>query len=330
MKKYLEYCRTDNYDDLLYNEDTKLIQSRISDFLVHIQTSGLLSGITTRYYAYTLKFFYEMNDITSLNWRKINKVMGERAKVANDRPYTSEEISRMLQKVDQRGRIIILLMCSSGMREGAIHSLKLAHLERIQDIYKITVYKNSPEEYITFCSPECTKAIDDYLSYRQHYGEVIKPYNPLIRKQFNKDSPEQAANVQATKAGNVRGIIYRALHDSGIREKVNVVKGQKKILHEVMQSHGLRKFFNTQVVTAGMNILYSEMLMGHKGGGLALQSYVKPTISQLYDEYINVIDSVTIDPNNRLEHENKQLKKRVTEMDELRLEIEKVKSKIGV
>lgn len=88
-------------------------------------------------------------------------------KVANDRPYTVEEISKMLEKVDQRGRVVILLMASSGMREGAIHSLKMAHLERIQEVYKITVYKNDPEEYITFCSPECVKAIDDYLAYRE-------------------------------------------------------------------------------------------------------------------------------------------------------------------
>lgn len=80
-------------------------------------------------------------------------------KVANDRPYTVEEISKMLEKVDQRGRVVILLMASSGMREGAIHSLKMAHLERIQEVYKITVYKNDPEEYITFCSPECVSRI---------------------------------------------------------------------------------------------------------------------------------------------------------------------------
>jgi integrase len=62
---------------------------------------------------------------------------------------------KLLEKVDHRGRIIILLMTSSGMREGAIHSLKLSDIERIRDTYKITVYKNDPGEYYTFFARMC-------------------------------------------------------------------------------------------------------------------------------------------------------------------------------
>jgi integrase len=87
-----------------------------------------------------------MNDVIAINWEKISKVLPEFRKVANDRPYSLAEISRLLEKVDHRCRIIILLMASSGMREGAIHSLKLSDIERLQDIYKITVYKNEAEE----------------------------------------------------------------------------------------------------------------------------------------------------------------------------------------
>jgi site-specific recombinase XerD len=70
----------------------------------------------------------------------------------------------MLEKSDQRGKVAILLMASSGMRQGSIASLKINHLEKIQDIYQITVYKNTPQQYITFCSYECANAIDDYLN----------------------------------------------------------------------------------------------------------------------------------------------------------------------
>ena len=73
--------------------------------------------------------------------------------------------------------------------------------------------------------------------------------------------------------------------------------------------------------------IYSEMLMGHKGE-LALGSYVKPTTVQLMTEYLNVVNSVTIDESQKLRNENSNLKKQITEMDELRLEIEKVKEKI--
>ncbi len=47
------------------------------------------------------------------------------------------------------------------MRIGAIPGLRLRNLEKVEsdyDIYKITVYEGFNEEYITFCTPECTRA----------------------------------------------------------------------------------------------------------------------------------------------------------------------------
>ena len=48
-----------------------------------------------------------------------------------DRPYTIKEISKMLEKADQWGKITILLMCSSGIRVGTLSSLKIRNLEKI-------------------------------------------------------------------------------------------------------------------------------------------------------------------------------------------------------
>ena len=43
---------------------------------------------------------------------------GKNKKNKKDRPYTYFEISKMLEKADQRGRIAILLMSSAGIRVG--------------------------------------------------------------------------------------------------------------------------------------------------------------------------------------------------------------------
>lgn len=193
LKKYFNYCQVENHDQLLYNGDIKLIQTRVTDFLIHEQASDLSSSIVTHYLS-AIKLFYTMNDITNINWKKISRVLKPYRKESNDRPYTPEEISKMLECVDIRGRVVILLMCSSGMRMGAIHSIKIAHLERMGEIYKIIVYHNDPEEYTTSCSVECAKSIDDYLEYRKRCGEIIKPSGPLIREQFDKDGQEQAAS----------------------------------------------------------------------------------------------------------------------------------------
>lgn len=79
----------------------------------------------------------------------------------------------MLEKADERERVVILLMASTGMRVGALPCLKIRNLERIEKygLYKITVYEGEDEEYITYCTPECARAIDSYLDYRQRHGE---------------------------------------------------------------------------------------------------------------------------------------------------------------
>jgi hypothetical protein len=92
FKKYIEYCRVENIDDLLFNGDTKRIQMMISDFLIHTQGQGL-SSATVSHCRTSVKFFYEMNDITALNWKKIAKVLRPFRKAANDRPYTTSEIA---------------------------------------------------------------------------------------------------------------------------------------------------------------------------------------------------------------------------------------------
>ena len=69
--------------------------------------------------------------------------------------------------------------------------------------------------------------------------------------------------------------------------------------------------------------------MGHRQG-LAMDSYVKPTVTQMLDEYLKVVDSVTIDPSLRLERENKMLKQEVSRFNRLDREIEELKSRIGM
>jgi 2-phospho-L-lactate transferase/gluconeogenesis factor (CofD/UPF0052 family) len=100
-----------------------------------------------------------------------------------------------------------------------------------------------------------------------------------------------------------------------------VIGGERKILHDAMQSHGLRKFFNTQMVIAGMPILYAEMLMGHKTG-LAMQSYVKPTISQLMTEYLKFVDAVTINEENKLRMKVETLTEKQDEIQKMKYEHE--------
>ena len=53
---------------------------------------------------------YDMNDIITLNWKKIHSFEPEPELRSEDRPYTHHEIAALLTKASPRDRAIILLM----------------------------------------------------------------------------------------------------------------------------------------------------------------------------------------------------------------------------
>src|SRR5215510_8697884 len=98
------------------------------------------------------------------------------------------KFGKCLISADLRDKVIVLLLCSTGMRIGALVDLTLSKLQKVEkhDIYKIKVYEKSRFSYSCFCTPECTVAIDTYLEYRRQCGEQIKPETPLLRDQFDR------------------------------------------------------------------------------------------------------------------------------------------------
>jgi integrase len=127
-------------------------------------------------YVAAIHKFYDMNDIITLNWKKIHSFEPEPESRSEDRPYTHREIAALLTKASPRDRAIILLIASSGMRVGAIPYLQIRDLQSIDkyQIYKITVYRKSTARYYVYCSPETKKEIDAYLSWRRRLGEQIR------------------------------------------------------------------------------------------------------------------------------------------------------------
>ena len=78
--------------------------------------------------------FYAMNDIT-LNRKKIGRYVPVNIRKHNDRTYTREEVTRLLEFCDLRDRSIVLLFASTGMRIGAIPDLRLEHLTKKKTIH---------------------------------------------------------------------------------------------------------------------------------------------------------------------------------------------------
>jgi integrase len=319
-----------SYDRLL-DKDPKLIQMDICDFITHLRRRGNASASISAYIAAISKF-YVINDVTTLNWKKIKSFMGEHEKVVEDRPYTHSEIQRLLDHSSVRNRAMILLMSSSGLRVGALPILRIKDLQSIEQyqIYKVSAYAKSKRSgYFSFCTPEARKHIDIYLDHRKRWGERLTDDSPLFRTDYNPQAVDRI--VRSISTSRIRHFVTNALRDCGLRTVPLEGTSQRT---NIMTNHGFRKFFETNTFKAGMDHMYIRRLMGQKSG--LEDAYLKLSEEDLLEGdskhvgYIDVIDQLTIDPKHRLERENKQLKQEVTKFDHMQKQIEELTRKLGL
>jgi len=74
---------------------------------------------------------------------------------------------------------------------------------------------------------------------------------------------------------------------------------------EVSANHGYRKFCHTTMTHAKINVEVREMLLGHKIG--LSNSYYRPTVEEMLNEYKKCINDLTIDHSHRLQKQVQQL-----------------------
>jgi len=317
FSKFMKFCGLEDYDKMLQIEPKKL-EGLIADYITHMKVDQRLSFNTVSLYVASVAHFYSMNDV-SLNWKKLAKFKGKKRSIIEDKPYTKEQIRQLLDFSDLRGKCIILLMCSAGLRRGALPLLRIRDLEKIQKygLYKISVYKKEEEGYATYCTPETTKHLDQYFEWRAVQGERLTDTTPVIRRGF---SSLNVARPKAISEHAIDWFINNLLDKSCIRPKT-----QNKLNRtEIMQCHGFRKYFETTSKLAGMDSLLIDRCMGHKTG--LKDSYTKLNDDQILEGndrmigYIGAIDSLTINDENRL-------RIKVDELTQKKNEIEIMESK---
>jgi hypothetical protein len=245
-----------------------------------LRDSGLApNSITVR--LNSIFHFYAMNDVV-LNKKKINMFKGEFSRKVIDRAYNHQEISKILQVSDLRMKVIILLMASTGMRIGALHSLKMRNLKKINGIYKVTVYEGSKESYFTFTTPECTSFIDSYL-------EFLPVQNPVTKTpSFMNTSLTEESKPNATIENSPNGL--QILSDNSFTDSIGYfhvvgeVKNNSPTIAQFVQVTGTFYDSNNRVV--GTQFTYtnpSDIGAGQKAPfDLILMSASVP-ISQIDD-----------------------------------------------
>lgn len=108
LEYFMKFLKVDNYDKLL-ETDPKIIQMNICDYIVFLKSKNLSPKSIVSYVS-GIRKFYDMNDVITLNWKKIHFFEPEPEQRSEDRPYTHQEIATLLSKASPRDRAIILLM----------------------------------------------------------------------------------------------------------------------------------------------------------------------------------------------------------------------------
>ena len=193
------------------------------------------------------------------------------------------------------------------------------------------------ENITLFCTPECAKAIDNYLDYRQRHGEKLAPDAPLIREMFDRDDQLKARNPKPLKRFGFITLIRDLIRKAGIQEVKHLTEdGQIKYSGQVRKDiplhHGFRKFFNTALMNADVNLRFKELLMGHtiKLDDVYYDKNSQKSQDKLLEEYSKAIDYLTINEENRLRKKVELLKAKRDEIEMLKGQVQQKDDRLSV
>jgi hypothetical protein len=327
--KYLVTHGYDNADKLL-SKGRKEIENELVDFIITCREKGMRHAAILNYVKPVISLC-KINDIP-INTTKVKKFMPSNVRAKKTGVYEHEQIAKLLQVADERMSVVVLLCSSAGLRIGAVPLLNWGSLKEVGDIYQITVYEGEPEEYVTFCSSETKKAIATYISMRKMYNEDIKVGSPLIREQFDKRDPFAAAHPRRIKKEYLAFKVGELAMTAGLRIRTTLTEGEEhkgaSKLKDVPQCNGMRRFFSSQLVNAGLLSEHRWLLEGHNLKAND-NSYVHISPEQLYESYMLAHDDLLIDQSHRLRERIQKLEVEKTQFERLAAKIAAIEQKIG-
>jgi len=161
------------------------------------------------------------------------------------------------------------------------------------------VYEGEDEEYFTFISKEAFLELNEWMQYRQKSGELIDGNSWLMRDLWDigalKDAKGLITKPKKLASSGIKRLIERAIWAQGLRRKLD--NGKKR--HPFSAIHSLIKVFKTRCEIAGMKPINIEKLLSHSIG--ISNSYYRPTEKELLEDYLKVVDLLSIDKKNKLQ-----------------------------
>jgi len=315
LNEFMRFTKFTDYDELAKLE-TDEIQKLLENWVRALKKKDLLSNtISTKLDA--IELFLDMNK--KIWYKKIvRKMLPDSDRIpGGDVPFTTEDLAQLKQVAKKpRDIAVIDFLASTGVRPGCLSApiLKLKHLEDMPyGCRAIKVYDGSRDGYWAFLTPEASQSIERYLKWRKFNHEEIGPESVLFK---NYDNPN--TKKEYLTADSVREMLVNLLKLAGIERIKTKNRYDKAIVY------GFRKRFNGKLkMNNDVNSNIAEKLMAHKRG--LDGNYLKPTREQCFAEFIKAISDLTISSEARLKAKNLKLEKKISEIEQLKLEFIEMK-----
>jgi site-specific recombinase XerD len=270
IAKFVSYRQIQNLDLFVEEVRQKGNQNEIvKDFAVYLASKNLAPKSVAAWLSSLKKFFAASGLKVDINLplRIFN--------VHEDVLPRKEDLRKILIEADLRMKVIITMLASSGMRIGELYNLRLADVDLSKEVPTVRIKGIGAKERksrVTFISKEAKKFLEEYLNQRKSLGESLNESSPIIAREDGK--PMSYQNIHYLLENTFR--------------KHSKKVGKRYSLH----AHCLRKWFKTQLISAGVPAPIVDRLTGH--ARYLAQEYELYTEEQLREWYLKGMQAVTI------------------------------------
>lgn len=236
--------------------ELKRFKIKVEDFVDTLQARGQANKTIRKWFG-CFRTWLKVNELP-----RIHVDLPPRIVIYHDRSPTPEELSKWIGAAGLRERVAISFMALGGFRPNTLAKLRYRHVR--QDLEKgVTpvhihveerITKGQYGDYDTFIGKEAVDYLEDYLNYRRRGS----PCEKIPAEEIHGESPVLRAfkrKVEPMTLVAIKRVITSALLKSGL-----VKKGPKR---RELRPYSLRKYFHTNLASAGVHRDYIDYFMGH-------------------------------------------------------------------
>jgi integrase len=223
---------------------------------------GRISG-----YVRQIRTWYQTNGV------EIPKPQLPRVRIVRkDRAPSQDELQKLIDVADLRGRVIIYLLALCGFREGTLVLLQYRHVRKDLEAHIVPIHihidadetKGRYADFDTFGNQEVADCLNLYFEARRRgtppqwkHGQQVEYMPP---EQITDDSPLIRDSVSPVPRPVGEKQIYKLVHS--LYQRAGLLTRGKHGGYD-LRPHSIRKFFKTQMKTLKVGDDYIDYMMGH-------------------------------------------------------------------